>query len=153
MQDTSRRWRFHALQRWKKDRLRRMPSAAATKSWPPQPNSASQNVRRRNNTSYGFLWAVRCGREPILSVEDRVLFRKKFSSGKMRKSSGLPNLPRGREGLGTSELEKMHVPNPKCRSRSSRKASAFMGRPMPKNRWKTSQSKFAQETCPNPVQL
>ena len=27
----------------------------------------------------------------------------------MRKSSGLPNLPSGREGLGTSELEKMHA--------------------------------------------
>ena len=83
MQDTIRRWRFHALQRWKKDRPRRMPSAATTKSWPTQANPASQNVRRHNHTSYGFLWAVRCGREPILSVEDRVLFRKKSSSGKM----------------------------------------------------------------------
>ena len=91
-----------------------MPSAAAMKSCQlrsKQKNTARQNVHRRN-TSYGRLWAV------------------------VWKSSGIPNLPRGREGLGTSEFEKMHVLNPVHPSRSSRKTSAFMGRPMPRNRWK-----------------
>ena len=75
------------------------------------------------------------GLGPILSVEDRVLVRKLFCSGEnVRKSSGLPNSPEGSEGLGTSELQTMHVLNPTyIPTESSRKSSASMGRPMPKN--------------------
>ena len=57
----------------------------------------------------------------------------------MRKSSGLPNVPKRRKSLGTSELEKMHVLNHIYPSRKLQKIIAFVGWPMPKSRWKTSQ--------------
>ena len=55
------------------------------------------------------LWGLshnsECGRSCF--VLKNVLFREN-----VRKSLGFPNLPTGRKGLGTCELEKMHVLNP-----------------------------------------
>ena len=66
--------------------------------------------------------------------------RKCLVQENVRKSSGLPICQGEEKGLGTPELEKMHVLNPIYPSR--RKLPAFMGRPMPENRWKTSGSRF-----------
>ena len=67
---------------------------------------------RRRNTSYGRHWAVGCGARAK---------RKCLVQENVRKSSGLPNLPKGRQDLETFELEKMHVLNPIYPSRKLQK--------------------------------